>query len=80
MNEYIMQPVDKRQWVHDNVLTTPEALSILGVSRARMSRMIKDGKITPIKKQGCTSLFLREDLEKKLEELIVLRAKYQPNA
>ncbi|EDR85459.1 conserved hypothetical protein [Bacillus anthracis str. A0193] len=44
-----------------------------------MSRMIKDGKITPIKKLGCTSLFLREDLEKKLEELIVLRAKYSPN-
>ncbi|WP_242284714.1 helix-turn-helix domain-containing protein [Bacillus cereus] len=80
MTEYIMQAIDKRRWVYDNVLTTPEALSILGVSRARMSRMIKDGKITPIKKQGCTSLFLREDLEKKLEELIILREKYQPNA
>ncbi|AAT57260.1 MULTISPECIES: helix-turn-helix transcriptional regulator [Bacillus] len=79
MNEYIMQPVDIRQWVYDNVYTTPEALSYLGVSRSRMSRMIKDGKITPIKKLGCTSLFLREDLEKKLEELIVLRAKYSPN-
>lgn len=44
MNEYIMQPVDIRQWVYDNVYTTPEALSYLGVSRSRMSRMIKDGK------------------------------------
>lgn len=80
MNEYIMQPIDKRKWVHDNVMTTPEAIEILGVSRSRMSNMIKNGKIVPIKKLGCVSLFLKSDLEKKKEELIVLRKKYQPNA
>ena len=80
MNEYIMQPTDTRQWVRDNVMTTPEAIEILGISRARLSHLIRNGKITPIKKLGCTSLFLREDLEKKLEELIILRKKYQPNA
>ncbi|USL02186.1 helix-turn-helix domain-containing protein [Bacillus anthracis] len=79
MTEYMLQPVDIRQWVHDNVMTTPEAIEILGVSRSRLSHLIRNGKITPIKKLGCTSLFLREDLEKKLEELIVLRKKYSPN-
>ncbi|GAB6716697.1 helix-turn-helix domain-containing protein [Bacillus cereus] len=79
MNEYIMQPIDKRKWVFDNVMTTPEAIEILGISRARLSHLIRNGKIVPLKKLGCTSLFLREDLEKKLEELIILRAKYQPN-
>ncbi|MBG9717695.1 helix-turn-helix domain-containing protein [Bacillus cereus] len=79
MNEYIMQPIDKRKWVFDNVMTTPEAIEILGISRARLSHLIRNGKIVPIKKLGCTSLFLREDLEKKLEELIVLRKKYSPN-
>ncbi|MED2708640.1 helix-turn-helix domain-containing protein [Bacillus toyonensis] len=79
MNEYIMQPIDKREWVHDNVLTTPEAIELLGISRSRLSHLIRNGKIVPTKKLGCTSLFLREDLEKKLEELIILRAKYQPN-
>ncbi|MGE1054514.1 helix-turn-helix domain-containing protein [Bacillus cereus] len=79
MNEYIMQPTDTRQWVRDNVMTTPEAIEILGVSRSRMSHMIKNGKITPVKKLGCVSLFLKSDLEKKKEELILLRAKYQPN-
>lgn len=79
MDEYIMQPIDKRKWVHDNVMTTPEAIEILGISRARLSHLIRNGKITPIKKLGCTSLFLREDLEKKLEELIVLRKKYSGN-
>ncbi|WP_242305742.1 helix-turn-helix domain-containing protein [Bacillus cereus group sp. BfR-BA-01451] len=79
MTEYELQLIDKRQWVHDNVMTTPEAIEILGVSRSRLSHLIRNGKITPIKKLGCTSLFLREDLEKKLEELILLRKKYQPN-
>lgn len=79
MNEYIMQPIDKRKWVHDNVMTTPEAIEILGISRSRLSHLIRNGKIVPVKKLGCTSLFLREDLEKKLEELIILRAKFQPN-
>ncbi|CEY30774.1 helix-turn-helix domain-containing protein [Bacillus sp. N447-1] len=76
MTEYIMQPTDTHQWVHDNVMTTPEAIEILGISRARLSHLIRNGKITPIKKLGCTSLFLKSDLEKKLEELIVLRKKY----
>ncbi|GAB6612879.1 MULTISPECIES: helix-turn-helix domain-containing protein [Bacillus] len=77
--EYILQKFDKRKWAKANILTTPEALEILGISRARLSNMIKNGKITPLKKQGCTSLFLREDLENKLEELKILRAKFQPN-
>lgn len=80
MNDlYMLQPVDLRQWVHDNVMTTPEAIEILGVSRSRLSHLIRNGKIVPIKKLGCTSLFLREDLEKKLEELIILRVKFQSN-
>lgn len=79
MNEYIMQPIDKRQWAKANILTTPEAIELLGISRSRMSNMIKNGKIVPLKKQGAISLFLREDLENKLEELIILRAKFQPN-
>ncbi|OTW70619.1 DNA-binding protein [Bacillus thuringiensis serovar roskildiensis] len=79
MSDYIFQLVDKRKWAKANILTTPEAILFLGISRSRMSNMIKNGKIVPLKKQGAISLFLREDLEKKLEELIILRAKYQPN-
>lgn len=77
---YTRQAIDIRKWINDNVMTTPEAIELLGISRARMSHMIKNGKIVPTKKLGCVSLFLREDLEKKKEELILLRAKYQPYA
>lgn len=79
-DSYTRQAIDIRKWINDNVMTTPEAIELLGISRARMSHMIKNGKIVPIKKLGCVSLFLLEDLEKKKEELILLRAKYQPYA
>ncbi|PFI96907.1 DNA-binding protein [Bacillus cereus] len=78
-NLYMLQHVDVRQWIFDNVMTTPEAIEYLGVSRPRMSHMIKNGKIVPVKKLGCVSLFLREDLEKKKEELMSLRLNYRPD-
>ncbi|EJS14935.1 hypothetical protein IKS_01594 [Bacillus cereus VDM062] len=79
MTEYIMQPIDIHQWVRENVFTTPETIEYLGISRARLSHMIKNGKIVPIKKLGCTSIFLKSDLEKKLKELTALRLKYRPD-
>ncbi|WP_028400350.1 helix-turn-helix domain-containing protein [Ectobacillus panaciterrae] len=74
----MLQAFDKRQFIRDEVLTTPEAQELLGISRARMSTMIKSGKITPIKKSGAISLFLREDLVEKKEEMTELRKKYRP--
>ncbi|AKE15674.1 helix-turn-helix domain-containing protein [Bacillus cereus] len=79
MNDlYMLQPENVRQWVRDNVLTTPEAIEYLGISRARLSHMIKNGKIVPVKKLGCVSLFLKSDLFTKREELVELRKKYRP--
>ena len=43
--EYIMQPIDKRKWAYNNILTTPEALELLGISRSRLSHLIKKGKL-----------------------------------
>ncbi|MGW6380914.1 helix-turn-helix domain-containing protein [Peribacillus butanolivorans] len=59
-------------------MTTPEAIEFLEISRARLSAMIKNNKIKPVKKLGCVSLFLKEDLEEKKEELVELRKKYRP--
>ncbi|MGG0232742.1 DNA-binding protein [Bacillus tropicus] len=68
----------KREFIKEEVLTTPEAIEFLVISRARLSHMIKKGKITPVKKLGCVSLFLKDDLIAKREELELLRAKYRP--
>ncbi|AVR33507.1 DNA-binding protein [Bacillus cereus] len=65
-------------FICNEVLTTGEASEILGVKRARMSQLIKEGKLTPVKKLDKVSLFLRADLEVKKKELEALREKYQP--
>lgn len=77
-NFYLIQAFDKKQFIREEVLTTSEAIEILEVSRARMSIMIKNGKIEPVKRSGATSLFLKEDILQKKAELIELRLKYGP--
>jgi predicted DNA-binding transcriptional regulator AlpA len=69
---------EKRKFIIDEVLTTPEAMEFLGISRSRISSLIKGGKLLPVKKSGAISLFLKSDLEQKRNELISLRAKYRP--
>lgn len=69
---------EKREFIVNEVLTTPEAIEFLEISRARLSAMIKNGKIIPVKKLGCVSLFLKYDLIEKREELMALRKKYRP--
>ncbi|HFU7085286.1 TPA: helix-turn-helix domain-containing protein [Bacillus cereus] len=65
-------------FIRNEVLITAEAMEILDVNRSRMSALIKAGKLTPIKKLGNVSIFLKADIEAKKEELEELRAKFRP--
>lgn len=65
-------------FLHDEVLTTPEVMAVLGISKARICKMIKDGKLVPFKKIERVSLFLRADIEEKKKELEIIREKYRP--
>jgi predicted XRE-type DNA-binding protein len=65
-------------FIRNEVLITSEAMEILDVNRSRMSAMVKAGKLSPIKKLGNVSIFLKSDIEAKKEELEVLRAKFRP--
>lgn len=47
----------------------PGAIEILDITNASMSPLIKQGKITPVKKLGKVSLFLRADVKEKYKEL-----------
>lgn len=67
-----------KAFLSEEVLTSSEAIQILGISRARLSTMIKDGKIIPFKKMPKDSLFLRCELLDKKKELEHLRRKYRP--
>ncbi|QNO14909.1 DNA-binding protein [Alkalicella caledoniensis] len=44
------------------VITTTEALEILGCSRQYIGQLVKDEKLIPIKRMHNASLFLRSDV------------------
>ncbi|MGZ0875136.1 helix-turn-helix domain-containing protein [Priestia megaterium] len=73
-----IKPELKRRFIRECVLTSPEAIELLEISRPRLSKMIKDGKIEPVKKSGAISLFLKDDVLQKKEELIRLRKQFRP--
>ncbi|MGM0748798.1 MAG: DNA-binding protein [Bacillota bacterium] len=71
-----------RQEVEDfiktEVLSTTEASEILGVNKQRMSKLIIDKRMIPVKKIGTTKLFLRHDVENLKKELEANK-KYRPH-
>lgn len=78
MEYHLKNRKEVEQFIFDNVLTTSEAMKILGVTRSRMSQLISSGRIEPVKKLRGDSLFLRHDVEEKAKELEKLRKKYRP--
>ncbi|WP_448164034.1 helix-turn-helix domain-containing protein [Bacillus thuringiensis] len=78
MKYYLNSREEVENFIREEVLITAEAMEILDVNRSRMSAMVKAGKLTPIKKLGNVSIFLKSDIEAKKEELEELRAKFRP--
>ncbi|MED4634991.1 DNA-binding protein [Peribacillus frigoritolerans] len=74
---YIMEKFDPEQFVMNEVLTSTECIELLGITRSRLSSLIRSKKIVPIKKAG-VQLFLKQDMLKKKAELEILRIKYRP--
>ncbi len=54
------------------VVTSREVTELLGISRARLSQLVKTRKLIPIKK----NLFLTSDILLRKEQQIILREKY----
>lgn len=65
-------------FIKNEVLTSSETQEVLEISRARLNKMVTDGKLNPVKKLPGISLFLRRDVEEKKKELGALRKKYRP--
>ncbi|CAM4353326.1 DNA-binding protein [Bacillus manliponensis] len=78
MKYHLNSRAEVEDFINNEILNTPEAAAILDVSKSRMSKMIKDGKLVPIRKMGNISLFLRSDIEVKKQELEESRKKYRP--
>lgn len=78
MKYYLESREEVEDFIRNEVLTSPEAIELLGISKARMTKLLEDGKVIPIKKLPRGSLFLRSDIEQKKKELEQLRKKYRP--
>lgn len=51
------------------VVTAPVAAQMLGITPPALHKMLKSGRIQVLKKLGRETLYWREDIEKKAEEL-----------
>ena len=48
----------RRNQIRNEILTSKEALEILGFSRARLNQIVKDGRIIPIR----SGIYLKDDI------------------
>lgn len=69
---------DLMSFLRTNVVFTGEAAEILGISTARVRKLISDGKLEVIKSEGSGHLLYRPHLEIKKIELEESRKKYRP--
>ena len=58
--------------IKNAVVTSSEVIQILGISRARLSQLVRTDKLIPIKK----SMFLLQEVNKRKELQVELRNKY----
>ncbi|MBR0592077.1 MULTISPECIES: helix-turn-helix domain-containing protein [Bacillus] len=65
-------------FIQNEVLTSTEVQELLNVNKQRISKLLKDGRLQPIKKVGKTSLFLKSDIKCLKKELEETRKKYGP--
>jgi hypothetical protein len=78
MEYHLKNREDISRFINNEILTSAEAMKVLDISRQRLSQLVKNGQLVPLKKEGGVSLFLRSDVEKKKQELEKLRKKFGP--
>lgn len=70
--------LNTREDIAREVLTTSEVIEILGITRQRLSKLVSDERIVPIKQVKAVSLFLLSDVEELKPILEANRIKYRP--
>ncbi|WKT76928.1 DNA-binding protein [Lysinibacillus fusiformis] len=64
------------EFLNEELLSAAEAIEILDISKARLGKLVKDGKLIAAKDQP--KMFLKSMLLEKKDELELLRKKYRP--
>lgn len=66
------------RFVKDNILFSNEAADFLGITHQALNQSVKTKKLIPIKKSRSGTLFFKQHVEDRKEELAELRIKYRP--
>lgn len=69
---------DFLKWAQENILTPQEVTALLDCSLQAVGQSVRNGKLSALKKHERTTLFLREDVQRRASELQTLRRKYRP--
>lgn len=64
------------EFLNEELLSAAEAIEILDISKVRLGKLVKDGKLIAVKEQP--KMFLKSMILEKKEELELLRKKYRP--
>lgn len=64
------------EFLNEELLSAAEAIEILDISKARLGKLVKDGKLIAVKEQP--KMFLKSIILEKKDELELLRKKYRP--
>lgn len=64
------------EFLNEELLSAAEAIEILDISKARLGKLVKDGKLIAAKEQP--KMFLKSIILEKKDELELLRKKYRP--
>lgn len=64
--------MDKHEQIKSEIVTSYEVLQILDIKRARLSQLVKSGKLIPIKR----NIFLLEEVMNRKSHQEELRIKY----
>lgn len=75
--EYKFESTEKLlEFLNEELLSAAEAIEILDISKVRLGKLVKDGKLIAVKEQP--KMFLKSMILEKKEELELLRKKYRP--
>jgi len=64
------------QFIAGEVLTTPEAVEYLGISRQALISLVQQGKLKPFKEVKTLKLFFKSDLEKCRKDAEKMKRRY----
>lgn len=65
-----------REFIQREVLFAEEAYTLLGITKGRLSQLVADGKLRPVKIHGRQMIFLRSDVLARAAEQDRLRRRY----